>query len=160
MLQSHYTVLWKNHKLEIKTKKCELVKVNVKLSLCFFLTEHHSMEAYWGSGGIAPRIFDVGTIWKWMVSFIPRPLYLQGKSTPCTHRRLGEPQNWIGHGRKRKTLSLPPPPAIEPLNVAPNSSTVIISKMMRSDHEVRMWETRNDYRILCVNTEKKSSSKT
>jgi hypothetical protein len=33
----------------------EAVKVKVKLSLCF-LNEHHAMKAYWGSGGIAPRI--------------------------------------------------------------------------------------------------------
>jgi hypothetical protein len=26
----------------------------VKLFVCFFLTEHHAMKAYWGSGGIAP----------------------------------------------------------------------------------------------------------
>jgi hypothetical protein len=31
-------------------------KVKVKLSLCFFFTEHHAMKAYWGSGGIAPPI--------------------------------------------------------------------------------------------------------
>jgi hypothetical protein len=24
------------------------VNVNVKLSLCFLLTEHHAMKAYWG----------------------------------------------------------------------------------------------------------------
>jgi hypothetical protein len=35
-----------------ETKK---VKVKVKLSLCF-LTKHHAMKAYWGSGGIAPLI--------------------------------------------------------------------------------------------------------
>jgi hypothetical protein len=29
-------------------------KVKVKLFLC--LTKHHAMKAYWGSGGIAPRI--------------------------------------------------------------------------------------------------------
>jgi hypothetical protein len=28
----------------------------VKLFLCFFLTEHHAMEAYLGSGVIAPHI--------------------------------------------------------------------------------------------------------
>jgi hypothetical protein len=28
--------------------------IKVKLSLC--LTKHHVMKAYWGSGGIAPRI--------------------------------------------------------------------------------------------------------
>jgi hypothetical protein len=26
-----------------------------------FLTEHHAMKAYWGSGSIAPRILDLGT---------------------------------------------------------------------------------------------------
>jgi hypothetical protein len=30
------------------------VKVNVKLSLC--LNKHHATKAYWGSGGIPPRI--------------------------------------------------------------------------------------------------------
>jgi len=25
------------------------------------LTEHHAMKAYWGSGGIAPLIPDIGT---------------------------------------------------------------------------------------------------
>jgi len=30
------------------------VKVKLKLSLC--LTKHHTMKAYWGSGGIAPCI--------------------------------------------------------------------------------------------------------
>jgi hypothetical protein len=28
------------------------------------LTEHHVMKAYWGSGGIAPHILDLGTGWK------------------------------------------------------------------------------------------------
>jgi hypothetical protein len=30
----------------------------------FILTKHHAMKAYWGSGGIAPRILDLGTIWR------------------------------------------------------------------------------------------------
>jgi hypothetical protein len=38
------------------------VKVNVKLSPC--LTKHHAMKTYWGSGGIAPRILDLGTRWR------------------------------------------------------------------------------------------------
>jgi hypothetical protein len=32
------------------------VKGKGKLSLCLFLTDHHAMKAYWGSGGIAPLI--------------------------------------------------------------------------------------------------------
>jgi hypothetical protein len=38
------------------------VKVKVNLSLC--LTKHHAMKTYWGSGGIAPRILDLGTRWR------------------------------------------------------------------------------------------------
>jgi hypothetical protein len=30
--------------------------MNLQLSLWFFLTEHHAMKAYCGSGGIAPLI--------------------------------------------------------------------------------------------------------
>jgi hypothetical protein len=48
------------------------------LSPC--LTKHHAMKTCWGSGGIAPRILDLGTGWRWMVSFAPRPLYPHGKS--------------------------------------------------------------------------------
>jgi hypothetical protein len=29
-----------------------------------FLTDHHAMKAYWVSGGIAPRILDLGTRWR------------------------------------------------------------------------------------------------
>jgi hypothetical protein len=39
-----------------------LVEVKVKLFLC--LTKHHAMKTYWGSGGITPRILDLGTGWK------------------------------------------------------------------------------------------------
>jgi hypothetical protein len=38
------------------------VKVKVKLSL--FLAKHYSMKTYSGSGGIAPRILDLGTRWR------------------------------------------------------------------------------------------------
>jgi hypothetical protein len=52
-----------------------------KLSLCL----RH--EDNWGSGCIDPRFVDLGTNWRWVVSFTPRLLYPQRKS-PCTH--------WIG----------------------------------------------------------------
>jgi hypothetical protein len=54
------------------------VKVEVQSSLC--LTKHHATKAYWGSGGIAPRILDLGNRWRLVVSFTPRPLYPLGKS--------------------------------------------------------------------------------
>jgi hypothetical protein len=37
------------------------------------------MKTYWGSGGIIPRILDLGTRQRWVVSFMPLPLYPQGK---------------------------------------------------------------------------------
>jgi len=40
-----------------------------------FLTEHHAMKAYLGSGGTAPRTLDVDTRLRWMISFAYRPLY-------------------------------------------------------------------------------------
>jgi hypothetical protein len=50
---------------------CMWLKVNSLL-----LTEHHAMKTYWGTEGIAPRILNLGTRWRWVVSFAPRPLYL------------------------------------------------------------------------------------
>jgi hypothetical protein len=47
-------------------------------SVPVLLTEHHAMKGYWRSEGIAPRILDLATRWRWVVSFTPRsPLYLQ-----------------------------------------------------------------------------------
>jgi hypothetical protein len=36
----------------------------VKFVPVFFVTEHNAIKAYWGSGGIAPRILDLGTRWR------------------------------------------------------------------------------------------------
>jgi len=33
------------------------------------------MKTYWEIGGINPRILNLGTRWRWVVSFTPRPLY-------------------------------------------------------------------------------------
>jgi hypothetical protein len=65
------------------------------------------MKACLRSGGVAPRILDLGTRWKWVVSFTPRPLYTQGKS-PCypLDRRLGGPQNryWTRWWREKSPV--------------------------------------------------------
>jgi hypothetical protein len=72
-------------------------KAKVKLSLC--LTKHHAMKTYWGSEGVAPCILDLDTRWRRVVSFMPRPLYPQGKSSRYPlDRRLGESQSSSGHG--------------------------------------------------------------
>jgi hypothetical protein len=75
------------------------------LSLC--LTKHHPMKTYWGSGGIAPRILDLGTRWRWVVSFTPRPLYSQWKSPRYPlGRRLGGPSAVLDVVVKRQIPSL------------------------------------------------------
>jgi hypothetical protein len=64
------------------------------------------MKAYWGRGCIAPRILDLGTRRRWMVSFSPRPPYPQGKSPYYPlYRRLGGPQSRSGHGGEEKNFS-------------------------------------------------------
>jgi hypothetical protein len=69
----------------------------VKFPLC--LTKHHVMKKYWGSGGIAQRILDLGARWNWVVSFTPRSLYSQGKSPRYPlDRSLGGPQSRSGRG--------------------------------------------------------------
>jgi hypothetical protein len=51
----------------------------VKLSVCL---KHHAMRTIW-NGGLAPRILNHGTRWRWVVSFTLRLLY---------------PQSWSGRG--------------------------------------------------------------
>jgi hypothetical protein len=83
-------------------------------SACVFWREHKAMKAYWGSGSIDPYILDLGSTWRWVVSFTPRPLYPQGKIPwyPL-NRRLGGPQSRSGHGDEEKNsqpmLGLEPP---------------------------------------------------
>jgi hypothetical protein len=71
------------------------------------------MKAYLGSGGIAPTILELGTRWRWVISFTPRPLYPQGRSPwyPLD-RMLGGPQSRSGRGGEEKNSQ--PLPGIEP----------------------------------------------
>jgi hypothetical protein len=51
-----------------------ILKVTVKLFLCLtnYALRH---EGVWGSGRMNPHFLDLGTSWRWVVSFTPRPLY-------------------------------------------------------------------------------------
>jgi hypothetical protein len=66
-------------------------------------------EGVLGSGGIAPRIIDLGTRLRWVLSFTPRSFYPQGRRPwyPLD-RRLGGPQSRSGRGGKEEN-SQPPP---------------------------------------------------
>jgi hypothetical protein len=53
-----------------------------------------------------PRILDVDTTWRWVVSFTARTLYLRDKSPRYPlNRRLGEPQNWSRRHETKKNLT-------------------------------------------------------
>jgi hypothetical protein len=50
----------------------------------------HSLQAFRRSRGIAPFISDHWTKWRWVVSFVPKLLYLWGNNSWCPlNRRLG-----------------------------------------------------------------------
>jgi hypothetical protein len=59
------------------------------------------MSAY-GSGCINPHFLDLGTNWRRVVSFTPRPLYPRYP----LHRRLGGPQSQSGPFGELKILDL------------------------------------------------------
>jgi len=53
------------------------------------------MKTYWGGGDTVPYVLDLGTRSRWVVSFMPWPLYPQGKSPQYPlNRRLGRSQRW------------------------------------------------------------------
>jgi hypothetical protein len=70
------------------------------------------MKAYRMSGDIAPSILDLGSRWRSVVSFTPRPLYPQGKSPwyPLD-KKLGGPQSRSGGGGEEKNSQ--PLPGLE-----------------------------------------------
>jgi hypothetical protein len=70
--------------------------------------KHYAMKAYGGSGCIDLRILDLGTSWRWMVSFTPRPLYPLGKSPRYPlDRRLDGPHSRSVRRGEEKILALP-----------------------------------------------------
>jgi hypothetical protein len=77
----------------------------IKLSLC--LTNWTlRQEDVWGTGCIDPRILALGTCWRWVVSFTPRPHY-PGEGDPyILDRRLGEPKSQSGPRGEVKILVL------------------------------------------------------
>jgi hypothetical protein len=76
----------------------------VKFSLC--LTNQALLhEGVWGSGCIDPYFLDLGTSWRWVVSFAPWPLYPRGKRPRYPlERRLGGPQSRFERRGEEKNL--------------------------------------------------------
>jgi hypothetical protein len=60
------------------------------------------------SGCVEPYFLYLGTSWRWVVGFTPRPLYPQGMSPRYQlDRRLGGPQNWSGRSGEEIILDSP-----------------------------------------------------
>jgi len=54
------------------------------------------MKVYWGVEIYLPSFFDLGTRWRWVVIFMPGPLYPQGKNPWYSlNRRLDGPWSYI-----------------------------------------------------------------
>ena len=67
--------------------------INLKLGKCkaALIHEHKDIGR---SGGVAPLILKLGTIWRCMISFIPQLFYSWGKSHLfLLNRSLGGPQS-------------------------------------------------------------------
>jgi hypothetical protein len=77
------------------------------------------MKTYWGSGGIALRILDFRTRWRWVVSFTLGPLYPKGKSPlyPLDRRLGGHQSRPERGGEKKNSRHLPglEPPILQPV---------------------------------------------
>jgi hypothetical protein len=92
---------------------------SISISCPCALTEHHTMKAYWVSGGIAPRVLDLGTKCRWVASVTPRPRCPPGNSSwyPLD-RKLDGPQSRSGRGGEEKNSQPLPgfePPIIQPI---------------------------------------------
>jgi len=59
MLSSDLSEKIKEYKMDFHICKCKL-----KLSLCFFLTEHHAKNVYRGVEVWLHAFFDIGTTWR------------------------------------------------------------------------------------------------
>jgi hypothetical protein len=67
----------------------------------------HGRKAYWESWVTAPLILNLGTRWRWVSKFSPRPPALpQRKDLVPTSMRLGGPQSRSGRLENRHILAL------------------------------------------------------
>jgi hypothetical protein len=67
------------------------------------LIKHHAIKTYWRSGDTVPRMLNLGTMWRWVVNFTLRPLYLRGKSPryPLQRRLCGSQSRSVHSGGEK-----------------------------------------------------------
>ena len=56
----------------------------------------HVMKTYEGNSGIALLTLNLGSKWRWVVSFTPRPIYPLGKLSYELNKGLVGSQSWFG----------------------------------------------------------------
>ena len=72
-----YSARWNLTGISIQSSE-EAVYVQLQVS-CLWTVPLHEIKGY-NNGGIAPLILNIGTRWRWVVSFTPRPLYRKVKA--------------------------------------------------------------------------------
>jgi len=78
-------------------------KIHKKVNLSLSSTKYYAMNTYPGSGGITPRVLNLGARWRLVVSFTSRPLHPLGKNARYPFDwRLGGPQSRCGRGVEKK----------------------------------------------------------
>jgi hypothetical protein len=79
------------------------IAIKVKLSLCLI---KHQAWIHIGEWRYSSTIFDLGTKWRWVVSFVLLLLYPSGSSPRYPlDRRLGGPQNRSERNQRKKKLA-------------------------------------------------------
>jgi hypothetical protein len=77
--------------------------VNVKLPLC--IIKHHVTKTYREWREAASRVMNLGTRWRWVVSFEPPDALTPGNEPPVPiDMRLGGPHSLYGGCREEKSL--------------------------------------------------------
>jgi hypothetical protein len=117
-----------NLKLMLECFKCHISKATllVKLNFSLHITKYYAMKMYWGSRSTAPCILNVGTKWRWAVSFMPQLLHCWGKSLWYPFdRRLGGPLSWSGCGCEEEEI----PSLYLPGNEPQLSSTNVVTML-------------------------------
>jgi hypothetical protein len=126
-------------------------KVKLKLSLWFNWAPRHG-GVLWKTEGITPCILDLDTTWRWVVSFMLRSLYLQGKSLwyPLD-RRLDGPQNRSGRGGEEKNSQ--PLPGLEPPIIQPVAwlYTTELTRLLFRNKGCAILDKRTQPTTTCTN---------
>jgi hypothetical protein len=108
-----------------------------------------------GERRYSSTFIDLGTGWKWVVSFTPRPLYPRRKNPRCPlDRRLGGPQSRSGScgGQKilycRELNAGSPAPVTVPTELSRLLTTQYSVRLLTNVEQAMKWELENDTEVL------------